>query len=677
MIRPTRDPTSPKRVVIYARRSIDDGDATCSLPEQERSCRAYAQTIGSVVRVFKENASGVTGFDRPVFQEMMSAAGRREFDVILCLDVSRFGRFDVEERGFWITTLRRSKVEVRFVHDDARLQGEAGSIMGAVLQHSAREHSVKTALRVTMGHLACVERGCWQGGPPPFGYRLVRREGWNGAGRRDTKLVIEKSEAAIVREIYKLYASGKGMPTIARTLTAEGHRTRNGIAFGTATLRSILANPVYKGEIVRSRPRRGRKTQTGRQASQFYRGSSSGVVAASEKTDGYSKDGAAPVIVDLDLWERVQEIARERATTASTGGKPGVFVRLAKCGACGGGLVQRQGRSTKKRRYSYLGCRVCRLRGRKETWGECGLVNVSYNKLLDRVLDVLREEATHFDPESIAADLRKQLGTKNTSIDLAALEAKRKKLAARRRELVIGESEFERAAFADLAAEDERLLRQIDAARRAQATTPNVDALVATAVELAQRLALATTELGEEAIREVLNAFVAKIVVEPTERKAPKKATLTIYKPAAVAFPASVRTLGRIGRSSLEGTTARAARSLRRNTSRRSRSSRVRSSSPRAMARRSRPSARRSTSSAARAKGPSRSSTTRVARSPSGSSRVSSRRRTRALRSRSSVTWPSWAAGMTWLAPRPTTSMPRRSCRSATSTTSAATPWSA
>src|SRR5271155_5745359 len=98
--------TGPKRVVLYLRRSVDDGDATRSLPEQEHECKVYAQAIGEIVRAFRENESGVSGFDRPIFKEMIAAAERREFDVIVCLDVSRFGRFDVDERGYWITLLK-------------------------------------------------------------------------------------------------------------------------------------------------------------------------------------------------------------------------------------------------------------------------------------------------------------------------------------------------------------------------------------------------------------------------------------------------------------------------------------------------------------------------------------------------------------------------------------------
>jgi len=525
-----------QRVALYVRRSIDDGDATCSLPEQERACRSYAKSIGEVVNVYRENESGVSGFDRPVFQAMLAAAARHEFDAIVCLDVSRFGRFDVDERGYWMTQLKLARVEVRFVHDDARLAGEAGQIMGAVLQHSAREHSVKTALRVAMGHVACVERGCWPSGAAPLGYKLVRRDGWNGDGRRDSKLVVFEPEAKIVREAFTLYASGKSLLGVCHVLN-EKYKTRKGNQFQHRTLEVVLANPIYKGDIVRGQERRGWRPTFGKHGTKFYHGSSHGVVPVGDEREGYAKVGGAPPIVDVALWEKVQEIAKSRTRTR-TGGRPGLLSGLGRCGVCQGSLIQLHGRTVKGRRYGYLGCRLCRQRGLASSFGECGRVKVSYEKLLDRLLDILREEASKIDPEWIAAEIRKRLQVTTSQVDVSALEAKRKKLGARRRDLLLGDSEFERAAFKELAAEDARLAQQIEAAKRDVARTPDVEAQVETALEAARAIK-ADPDDEEDVLRAAIRAFVEKIVVLPADRDAPKPVDVTLYTVPGVAFPAS------------------------------------------------------------------------------------------------------------------------------------------
>jgi DNA invertase Pin-like site-specific DNA recombinase len=536
-------PKASKRVVLYVRRSIDDGDVTCSLPEQERACRSYSKSIGEVVRVYRENESGVSGFDRPIFQEMLVAANRHEFDAIVCLDVSRFGRFDVDERGYWMTHLKRAHVEVRFVHDDARLAGEAGQIMGAVLQHSAREHSVKTALRVTMGLVAAVERGCWPGGRAPLGYRIVRRDGWNGAGRRDARLVVHEPEAKVVREIFRLYAEGKGLLTVCDELNAKQYRTRRGLPFGQSALKKILGNPIYKGDIVRGQEHWGwRRNKSPRGAAKFYHGSSQGVVPIGSETDGFAKTGAAPVIIEPALWDKVQEVWQSKTFTR-TGGEPGFFSGIGLCGVCGRRLVQRSGRTTKGVRYSYLGCGTCRHRGLTKSFGDCGRVNVSYSRLLDSVLEVLRAEAHKIDPKWIAAAIRKRLDNGSTQPDVAGLEAKRKKLAVRRRDLVLAETDFERAALKELAAEDARLAAQIEAAKREAARKPDVDALVEVALEAARTINAPRTDAGKEALKKALHVFIEKIVVKPADRLAPKPVDVTLYTIPGVAFPASGRLL--------------------------------------------------------------------------------------------------------------------------------------
>ena len=539
--------TQTKRVAVYARRSSVDSDKDRSITEQVAECRRWAATLGfEVVKVYEELGSGVTATDRPHFMRMVAEAegSPRPFDAIVCLDVSRFGRTDIDEAGYWRHRLRLAGVEARFVHDDARLSGEAGPIMGAVLQHSAREHSIKTALRVTMGQVAAAERGCWPGGIAPFGYRLVRREGWNGIGRRDSRLIVDEREAKIVREAFELYAKGKGTSAVAGALNAKLYRTRKGKLFSTSVLQKLLANPVYRGDIERCRTRRVRNSGPG---SKFFRGSSHGPVPIASATDGYAKPGAVPAIVSQEVWNKVEEVARSRFFKR-TGGKPGLFAGLVRCGVCQGPLVQTNGRTVNGRRYAYLGCRSCRDKGLADSFGECGRVSVPYHTLLDRVVEILREETRKIDPEAIAEELRRRLAVTDATPNVADLEARRRRLGARRRELVLAESDFERSALAELAAEDRRLAQQIDSAKRAAGSRLNIEERVNGVVEAARALEIPLAG-GEEALRAPLRAFVQKIVVGPADRREPRPVEVTHYTTKGAAFLGSDGSLTRPGGS--------------------------------------------------------------------------------------------------------------------------------
>lgn len=64
--------------------------------------------------------------------------------------------------------------------------------------------------------------------------------------------VVNQTEAAIVRQIYDLYAGGLGIVRIARLLNAEGVPSARQSSRGWApsAIREILHRPLYKGEIV-------------------------------------------------------------------------------------------------------------------------------------------------------------------------------------------------------------------------------------------------------------------------------------------------------------------------------------------------------------------------------------------------------------------------------------------
>jgi DNA invertase Pin-like site-specific DNA recombinase len=502
-----------RRVWIYCRRSKDDGDQTISLPEQETECRRYAAGLGEVVRVERENKSGVSGFDRPVFMAMVAAAERGEFDVFLTLDISRFGRFEPEERGYWITRLRKSGVAVHHVHDDARLQGEAGQIMGAVLQAGMNDQSRKIGLRVTMGAIAAIARGCWPGGTAPFGYRVERKKGWSGVGRRDAKLVVVPAEAKVVRRIYDLRVELRlGYDTIARRLNDAGLRSRRGKQWTGVTVRTILQNEAYTGVLVRGGP--GSRGSTAK----FYRSSPDGPVPVGEPTKVCRVEGALPIIVESAIWNRAQVVGAEQRET--WGGRPrgphstGLLTGLVRCGACAGPAVASEGTTRPSKRYSYVVCSTC-ASGRRGI-GPCKLARVQRDRLHAAVLDQARRVAQQLDPADLAARLRQAAKPDDDGPDLSALEARRRRLAERRKELVLSEDQFVVDGLKDLAAEDARLSSIIEAARRTERVgEQDVEQIVQDVVNGASLLEAPQSDEERDALREVLRVFVRQVRVMP------------------------------------------------------------------------------------------------------------------------------------------------------------------
>ena len=89
------------RAVLYLRMSSDHQEQ--SIPSQRAELTAYAKRQGyTIVGEYVDEAiSGDDTHKRVGFLAMRDAAAA--FDVVLCWDQDRFGRFDLLDAGFWIT----------------------------------------------------------------------------------------------------------------------------------------------------------------------------------------------------------------------------------------------------------------------------------------------------------------------------------------------------------------------------------------------------------------------------------------------------------------------------------------------------------------------------------------------------------------------------------------------
>jgi DNA invertase Pin-like site-specific DNA recombinase len=89
--------------------------------------------------------------------------------------------------------------------------------------------------RTEMGRMGRLERGEVPGGAQVrYGYEKV-----------DKHLVINESEAEIVRQIYKWYLTGDQTMAIRRRLNAQGVATRSGQLWSKATIGKILRGEFY------------------------------------------------------------------------------------------------------------------------------------------------------------------------------------------------------------------------------------------------------------------------------------------------------------------------------------------------------------------------------------------------------------------------------------------------
>ncbi|HEX6860994.1 MAG TPA: recombinase family protein [Caulobacteraceae bacterium] len=247
-------------VAPYARYSTTNQKFK-SIEDQLALCRDYAKKHDWIIvaEYFDAARTGSMMVGREGFLNMMLAAERGEFEVVLTEDFDRISRTashahsvyeDLEELGIKICTV------VQGVVSDVDLSFEATKNA-----HYRKQNSFKTR----RGQEGTVRSGRIVGSRA-YGYRKVV----DAEGRRGLRAIVPE-QAAVIERIFEDYVAGVGTFDICRKLNAEGVPSPGGAAWKPGTLTGskdrgsgILRNRLYVGVNEWARTTRRRRKKTGR-----------------------------------------------------------------------------------------------------------------------------------------------------------------------------------------------------------------------------------------------------------------------------------------------------------------------------------------------------------------------------------------------------------------------------
>jgi site-specific DNA recombinase len=268
-------PTGTRRVAIYVRRSTDDEHQPFSIDAQLAALTSYVSSQPDWVLVgdpYTDDASGAST-ERPGLQRALRAARAGRFDVLLVYRVDRFSR-RLSDLLDLLTELDDANVAFCSATEPFDTSTSIGRMLVQLLGVFAEFERETIIDRVINGMITKAGKGKWPGGNRPYGYYV----------ERDTqKLVPHPVEAAIVREIFRLYTRKRlGTRGIAAELNRRGIGNRTGKRWSGLTIGRILDNPAYAGDI-------------------SYR-------------DIYVAD-AHEALIDRPTWQRARDIAEARSDT--------------------------------------------------------------------------------------------------------------------------------------------------------------------------------------------------------------------------------------------------------------------------------------------------------------------------------------------------------------------------
>ncbi len=341
------------KVYTYTRVSTAMQTEGYSLDAQKERLDLYAklngfQIVGEYVDAGK---SGKSVLGRDEFNRMINdiRAGKDDVSYVLVFKLSRFGRNAADVLNS-LQIMQDFGVNLICVDDGIDSSKDSGKLVITVLSAVAEIERENISAQTMEGRNQKAREGEWNGGPPPYGFKLI-----NG------RLEIDEEEAGTVRQIFDLYANTRmGANGIAKYLVDHGvqkvsHRKNEKTFFDASYIRKILRNPVYEGKISYGRRRREKIAGTRNQ---------SRVV---NQDDYILVDGKHDAIVTEELWLAVQTKLKTQArkyeqVNRGKNERVHLLTGLIKCPVCGEGMlanksIKRKPDGTKYRDYFYYACK--------------------------------------------------------------------------------------------------------------------------------------------------------------------------------------------------------------------------------------------------------------------------------------------------------------------------------
>jgi len=205
--------------------------------------------VWEVYEVYEDAGVSGTKRHRPALDLLLAAASEGKFQHVVFLKLDRLGR-SAQVILTLCDALQKEGVELASVQESMDTSTPSGKAMRTVTAAFAELYRDEMVEKMTAGRLGAAEKGVYISGRPPYGWDYDKKA---------KSLVLNRVEAAVVRDIYRWYVKeGLSQAAIARRLNADEVPTKtlrkstrgDGIKKGwlTTAIESILTSTRYKGE---------------------------------------------------------------------------------------------------------------------------------------------------------------------------------------------------------------------------------------------------------------------------------------------------------------------------------------------------------------------------------------------------------------------------------------------
>ncbi len=369
----TKNPTV--RCAIYTRKSTEEGleQEFNSLDAQRESGEAYitAQRHEGWQLVPEHyDDGGFTGsnMDRPALKRLMADIAAGKVDCVIVYKVDRLSR-SLLDFARMMEVFDQHEVSFVSVTQQFNTSSSMGRLVLNVLLSFAQFEREMISERIRDKIAATRRKGKWSGGMPLLGYTV-----------ENTKLVVDETEAAQVRQIFDLYLEYQALLPTVKELNRRGWTTKRwvtkkgqskgGRLFTKNNLYALLTNVTYLGQI---------------------------------KYKDEVHNGEHTAIIAHELFDRVQKTLLRNGHSGGRAvrNKHGALLKgLLRCGSCQCAMSHTYTCKKGNRRYRYY---VCGTAQRNER-DQCPAPSVPAGEIERFVVDQIHQIGT--DPQLITETMR-------------------------------------------------------------------------------------------------------------------------------------------------------------------------------------------------------------------------------------------------------------------------------
>lgn len=334
-----------KKICMYLRKSREDVEAekrgegeTLSKHRQILQKTAQNQSL-NIIRIREEIVSGESLVHRPEMLMLLKELEQGLYDGVLCMDLDRLGRGNMQEQGLILETFKKSGVKIITPRKTYDLEDEFDEEYSEFEAFMARKELKLINRRLQRGRIRSVEEGNYIGSVPPFGYQIVHQDSHR-------TLQPHPDQGPVVKMIFQWYTEKIGANRIAAKLNQLGFKTATGLQWTHSPVLSILKNPVYTGKITWQKKKYTKSQNPGQNK----------MVQQQPKKDWIVAAGHHQPLISEEQFKTAQEMLQKKYHVPYKTKVTNPLAGLIKCKACGSSMVYRPYTASEPHLVCYRHC---------------------------------------------------------------------------------------------------------------------------------------------------------------------------------------------------------------------------------------------------------------------------------------------------------------------------------